>query len=209
MTPVEFAKSMLHLMLLAVTSDGEATADELGLVRQSVTSFIGEQINSTEIDSEIDAFKTASQSYDLQSICSQINLKANETEKVVLLKLCIVVVFADSKIRKEETEFLAKLGHLLNIPQHDIDTVLDSAKKDFTENMGPLTSDREEALKVLGLEKSATQDEVRVRYKNLATRYAPEGVKHLGAKIIFEADERMRELDNAYKTLNHPSSPSD
>lgn len=57
----------------------------------------------------------------------------------------------------------------------------------------------EDLYKVLGVEKSATQDEIKKAYRNLAFKYHPD--RNEGSK---EAEEKLKEINAAYSVLGDP-----
>ena len=58
---------------------------------------------------------------------------------------------------------------------------------------------------VLGLERSASQDEISIAYRRLAALYHPDKVSHLAPEIQTLANTRMREINAAYETLSGPA----
>ncbi len=62
-----------------------------------------------------------------------------------------------------------------------------------------------EALKspydILGLDPSATQDEIKTAYRELANKYHPDKVAHLGKELQDLADQRFKQIQDAYDQL--------
>lgn len=54
---------------------------------------------------------------------------------------------------------------------------------------------------ILGVEPSATQDEIKTAYRKLANQYHPDKVSHLGEELQDLADQRFKEIQNAYEQL--------
>lgn len=57
----------------------------------------------------------------------------------------------------------------------------------------------EDLYKVIGVDKSATQDEIKKAYRNLAFKYHPD--RNEGSK---EAEEKLKEINAAYSVLGDP-----
>lgn len=54
---------------------------------------------------------------------------------------------------------------------------------------------------ILGVEPSATQDEIKTAYRKLANQYHPDKVAHLGEELQQLADQRFKEIQDAYEQL--------
>lgn len=54
---------------------------------------------------------------------------------------------------------------------------------------------------ILGVEPTATQDEIKTAYRRLANQYHPDKVAHLGEELQALADQRFKEIQNAYELL--------
>lgn len=65
-----------------------------------------------------------------------------------------------------------------------------------------LQAQRREALAVLGLYDGAKPAEIRKAYKELAAKYHPDRVAHLGPELVELTSEKFKELNAAYEFLN-------
>lgn len=54
---------------------------------------------------------------------------------------------------------------------------------------------------VLGLNRGASRDEIQKAYRTLANKYHPDKVQHLGEEFRVLAEERFKEIRQAYTTL--------
>jgi DnaJ-class molecular chaperone len=54
---------------------------------------------------------------------------------------------------------------------------------------------------VLGISRSASPDEIKGAYRELANRYHPDKVAHLGEEFQQMAEERFKEIQEAYQEL--------
>jgi len=73
-----------------------------------------------------------------------------------------------------------------------------------TRNNGP-PSDNRNVLKdpydVLQISRSASQEEIKTAYKELAGKYHPDKVLHLGEEFQSLAEERFKEIQEAYQKI--------
>lgn len=54
---------------------------------------------------------------------------------------------------------------------------------------------------ILGIDPSATQDEIKTAYRKLASQYHPDKVAHLGEEFQALAEQRFKQIQNAYDRL--------
>lgn len=54
---------------------------------------------------------------------------------------------------------------------------------------------------VLGVDRGASQEEIRHAYRELANKYHPDKVAHLGEEFQEMAEKRFKEIQEAYQTL--------
>lgn len=56
---------------------------------------------------------------------------------------------------------------------------------------------------ILDIPRGASQEEIRAAYKKLAGKYHPDKVEHLGDEFKALADEKFKEIQEAYRTLKN------
>ncbi|HNU74411.1 MAG: Chaperone protein DnaJ [Deltaproteobacteria bacterium ADurb.BinA179] len=61
--------------------------------------------------------------------------------------------------------------------------------------------ERKDPFAVLGLESGASKDEIQKAYRTLANKYHPDKVQHLGEEFRVLAEERFKEIRQAYTVL--------
>ena len=62
--------------------------------------------------------------------------------------------------------------------------------------------------KVLEIERSASQDDIKRAYRQLAGKYHPDKVEHLGDEFKALAEKRFKEIQQAYQELSpNPDKP--
>lgn len=59
----------------------------------------------------------------------------------------------------------------------------------------------EDPYAILGLSKNASKEEIRKAYRDLAIKYHPDKVSHLGSEFKDLAEARFKEIQQAYQTL--------
>lgn len=57
---------------------------------------------------------------------------------------------------------------------------------------------------ILGLDKSASDEEIKKAYRRLASKYHPDKLNHLTPQEVVESEEKFKEVKEAYETLSDP-----
>jgi DnaJ like chaperone protein len=57
------------------------------------------------------------------------------------------------------------------------------------------------AYKILEISKDATDEEVKKAYKKMAVKYHPDKVSHLGEDVQKAANEKFKEVNQAYESI--------
>lgn len=65
-------------------------------------------------------------------------------------------------------------------------------------------SDARDPYAVLGIDRGASNDEIQKAYHALANKYHPDKVQHLGEEFRVLAEERFKEIRQAYAALREP-----
>jgi uncharacterized membrane protein YkvA (DUF1232 family) len=77
----------------------------------------------------------------------------------------------------------------------------DGAQESSSQSDRESSSEPQDPYVVLGLEKNASPEEIKIAYKNLANQYHPDKVLHLGEEFRELAEIRFKEIQKAYSEL--------
>ena len=91
-------------------------------------------------------------------------------------------------IVSEEINVLKEIAQYLGLSAADVDSMLNL--KDSSTNL-------EAAYKVLGIAPSATNDEVKKAYRQMALKHHPDRVSTLGNDVKKAAQKKFQEINNA------------
>ena len=106
--------------------------------------------------------------------------------------------------RQQQKEYSRQNSYSYNYQQEnrsssDSHKSSDSKSRSQTESSG--VSTLESARNILGVRTGASQDEIRKAYHNLAQKYHPDKVSHLADEFKVIAENKMKEINAAYKLL--------
>ena len=141
-------------------------------------------------------------------------LSASERETV--FSWCCLVAFADDQYSTEEHIALQTIARSFGFEGHHARRIFHQAKSVHLGeeqhsyqgqgggHRGGATGavkSRSHALRVLGLEEGASQNEVKKRHRELVREFHPDRHQHLGEVAAKEAEGRFREVQAAYELL--------
>jgi DnaJ like chaperone protein len=186
-TTGDFMVSLLVLMAAVMKADGKIMKSELDYVKAYLLRNFGE-------DDSSEALKVLKDILDkpipLADVCVQIRNHTDYSSRLQLLHLLFGIALADKFISKEEIIIIDEISSRLGINPAD----LNSLKSMFIE-------ETDWAYKVLEIEKTATNDEIKKAYRQIALKNHPDKVAYLGEDIRKAANEKFQKVNEAYEKI--------
>ena len=183
----DFTMSLLTLTAAVMKADGRIMKSELEYVRQYFSQSFGPAASQEAMLYLRDLLK---QEIPLRDVCYQIKNRLDHSSRLQLLHFLFAVSKADGKVHPKEVEVIEKIAGYLGISAKD----LESIKAMFYE-------DTNAAYRILELEASVDDDEVKKAYRKMANKYHPDKVAYLGEDIRKAAGEKFRKVKDAYDTV--------
>ena len=141
-----------------------------------------------------DAFKLfkdiSKQDIPLQQVCLQIRQMMAHPSRLQLIHFLFGIAKADGIVTEKEVDVIQTIGNYLGISHLDFESI-----------KAMFFSDSENAYKILEITKSATSDEIKKAYRTMAKKYHPDKVLHLGKEHQKGAEEKFRQVQEAYERL--------
>lgn len=183
----DFTISLLILFAEVMKADGKILKSELNAVKQWLVYNYGESVT-------LDCLKLLkellNQNTDLYNSCERINASLDYSNRLQLIHCLFGIALADGEVSREEIYTIEKIANLLRISYADYTTV---------QNMYFKNADS--AYKILQVEKSATDEEIKKAYKKLCIKYHPDKVAHLGEEVQKAANEKFQKINEAFETI--------
>jgi DnaJ like chaperone protein len=186
-TTGDFAISMLVLVAAVMKADGKVLKSELDYVKQYFVQAFGEGSAGEAIMMLRDILK---QDIDIRDVSLQIKSRMDYSSRLQLMHLLFGVSLADGRVHPSELEIIQKISSYLGISAKDFDSI----KSMFIENT-------DAAYKILEIEPSATNDEIKKAYRKMALKYHPDKVSYLGEEFRKSADEKFKKVNEAYEKI--------
>lgn len=184
----DFPTQLLALSAYMMKSDGRVVRSELDFVKSFLAQQFGPNFNGQHLQT-LKHFLDAP-SIPIEEICNDIRMRAQVEIRIQLLHYLFGIARADGDVSDAEVQTLQRLANLLQVPPMDFRSVQGMFKQN-------LDSDYE----ILGLEKSASDDEVKKAYRKMAVRYHPDKVASLGEEYQKGAKEKFQRIQEAYDNI--------
>ena len=168
-------------------ADKQMLKSELDYVKQ----FLSKQFNQNQVQDFMTLFKDIiKQDYPLRDVCRQIVRSMDHSSRLELIHVLFGLSKADGHVHPDEVKVIHTLARYLNINNNDFNSIQAMFFKDTLSDY-----------KILGLDSSATDNEVKKTYRKMAAKYHPDKVAHLGEELKNLAEEKFKSLNDAYQNI--------
>jgi len=186
-TPGGFGVTLIVLIAAVMKADGKVLKSELDFVKQFFVRQFGRDSASEATMMLKDLLK---QEIPLMDVCRQIARNMDYSSRLQLLQLLFNVSLADGTVHQSEQEIINRISVNIGI-----------SSADFTSIRNMFIPETDSSYKILEIEPSATDDEVKKAYRRMAMKYHPDKVSHLGEDFRKTADEKFRKVNEAYERI--------
>ncbi|NQV30507.1 MAG: TerB family tellurite resistance protein [Candidatus Marinimicrobia bacterium] len=185
--PGDFAVALLVLVAAVMKADGKVVKAELDYVKQFLIKSFGRE-NAQEMLLLLK--NLLDQDYYIYEIANQINRHMNTAEKLQLMHVLFGISQADGHIDSSEVEMIQEIAQHLKVNQKDLDAI-----------MAIFVKDTNSFYKILELEASSSDQEIKKAYRSMAARFHPDKVQHLGPDFQKMAEEKFKAINEAYQQI--------
>ena len=187
-SPADFELNLLSLCSIVIKADGQVSQRELDYVRQYFVSTYGKDkanaifrtFNEINKKREISA----------QRICNYLVQRTRYEVRLQLLHFLFGIAQADGSVTTSEINTLKQIAGYLRVGLRDFDSI----KAMFVKSA-------DNAYKILEIEKSASNDEVKKAYRTMAKKYHPDRVNTENEAIKKGAEEKFKQVQKAYEQI--------
>lgn len=194
-----FLFSMLVMASYIIKADGRIMHSEMEFVRRFLRTTFGEAaaregeqilLNLFEQSKQMDKQNPFAFKNTIRDCGRQIAANLTYEERLQLLGFLAEIAKSDGNVCREEIEALKEVATYMGLSAAEAESML---------NLGGTSL--EEAYKVLEVESTATNDEVRAAYRRLALKHHPDRVATLGEDIKKAAEEKFQRINNAKEQI--------
>jgi DnaJ like chaperone protein len=184
----DFATMLIALSAAVMKADGRPLKVELEYIKSFFAAQFGPQY-TTEHLQILKHFLEVPQ-IPLNQICSDITARTKVEVRIQLLHYLFGIAKADGHVAEEEIAVLRRIATLLEIPATDFESVKNMFYRDVNSDYH-----------VLGIEPGASEEEIKKAYRQMAIRYHPDKVIHMGEEYQKGAKEKFQKVQEAYENI--------
>lgn len=182
-----FLLSLMVLSAAVMKADGRVMKSELEYVKE----FIRRNFGQEAVPEALRILKNLLQkSVPVDEICAQITLNMPSSQRLQLLHYLCGLAAADADASAAEKDMLRHIAYALRLSSADIDSVF-----------AMFGAGVDNAYKVLGIEQSASDEEVKKAYRVMAMKHHPDKVASLGDDVRRAAEEKFKAIQDAYEKI--------
>lgn len=184
-----FVANLVGICAVMIKADDEVSQKEVKSVR-AFFERLGYRGESLEIVKNL-LRESMDRPLDLEALCRDFRARSDEAARLLLMECLHDIAHADQRVHPAEEAMLERVGRLLGVAESDWRR---------TEPHAPghkALSD----LEILGLAPGATPEEIKAAFRELAKKYHPDRVAHLGDEFKELAHKKFVEIRSAYERL--------
>jgi DnaJ like chaperone protein len=179
---------LMALSAAVMRADGKVLKSELTYVK----SFLNQQFGAQFSTQHLQVLKRFldSGNIPLHQICQDIKLRMQPEVRTQLLHYMFGIAKADGDVSQSEIDVIKQIASMLGVSQTDFESV----KNMFYRNV-------DSDYKVLGIEQTASDDEVKKAYRKMAIKFHPDKVAQMGEEYQKGAKEKFQKIQDAYEAI--------
>lgn len=187
-TSNDFGTMLIALSAAVMKADGKVLKVELEYVKSFFRQQFGPNFSSAHLQT-LKQFLDASH-IPLQQICGDIQMRTREEVRIQLLHYLFGIAKSDGNVSDAELNVIHTIANMLGIQNVDFESIRNMFYRDADSDY-----------KVLGVTVSATDEEIKKAYRQMAVKYHPDKVAQMGEEYQKGAKEKFQKVQDAYENL--------
>ncbi|MEN8790371.1 MAG: TerB family tellurite resistance protein [Flavobacteriaceae bacterium] len=187
-SPADFELNLLTLCSIVIKADGQISQREMDYVQRYFLQTYGKEranaifrtFNEVNKKREISAYR----------VCTFLNQRTRYEVRLQLVHFLFGIAQADGAVSQAEINKLYEIAGYFRINAND-----------FASIKAMFIKSADNAYKILEIEKSASDDEVKKAYRKMAKKYHPDKVLTENEAIKKGAEEKFKQVQKAYEQI--------
>lgn len=187
-SPGDFELHLLSLSAIVIKSDGKVSQQEMNYVRSYfVQSYGKERANAIfRTFNEVVKKRELSEARIAQFLADRTQYAA----RLQIVHFLFSIANADGHVSQAEADKIKEIARYLRLGVKDFDSIMAMFFK---------TSDN--AYKILEIDPSASDAEVKKAFRTMAKKYHPDKIQNMDEAYIKGAEEKFRKVQEAYEQI--------
>ena len=189
----QFVELFVRLSIQAIKADGHIDQREI----DSVKAFFRQQMHyqGHKIAWVDDLIQTGlKQDHSLSELCSEFKGQFPGEPCYVVLDMVYRIIASDGVITGTEQDIANQIAQYLGVPDA-IHNQIKSAYQQFESNT-------DQYYAILGISEGVTKEALKKAYRTASKEHHPDRVQHLGEDIRKMAEEKIKQINEAYTVLS-------
>ncbi len=197
--------ALMVLIAAVMKVDGAVKKSELDYVKRFLLTNYGEE-RGKEMLKVLQ--QMVQQDIAIDQVCAQIKVNTDYNTRYHMVDFLFGIGGADGEFHQVEINMLRLIAQYLGISQSDYTSIYerhvgheDSNYSEYSGRSERTGSYSKDPYRVLGIDSSATDDEVKKAYRRMAMKYHPDRVAGMSEEMQRNAAEQMKEINQAYEVI--------
>jgi DnaJ like chaperone protein len=183
----DFEISLLVLSAIVIKADGKVDQRELNYVRSQFVSMYGKE----RANHAFQLFKgIMKKQISTRQVCMQIRQHMPHASRLQLLHFLFGIAKADGHVAQAEVDQIHTIAGYLYINNYDFESI-----------KAMFYNSTDSAYKILEIDKSASDAEVKKAYRKMAKKYHPDKLQGLGEEHLKGAQAKFQKIQEAYDNI--------
>ena len=192
-----FVTLLVRILVHIAKIDGRVSREEVQTIHRFFQYSL--RYNQTQMLWVKELIKEAnSLDLSLESLLQEFKASFAFEPRLILLELIYQIIFTKAQVPSQELEMARRIAAYLDIPLYTQQTMEAKYRYRGGQPGASGVDPAEQHYAVLGLQKGADMEEIKKAYRKLSMQYHPDKVRHLGEEFRAVAEEKMKEINQAY-----------
>lgn len=187
-TPGDFELHLLSLSAIVIKADGNVSQKEMDYVRMYFVQSYGKDRANAIFRTFNDVVKK--RELNEARIAQFLVARTQYAARLQIVHFLFSIANADGHVSALEAGKIKDIAHHLRL-----------GSKDFESIQAMFLKTTDDAYKILEIEKSATDAEVKKAFRTMAKKYHPDKIQHMDEAYIRGAEEKFRKVQEAYEKI--------
>jgi len=183
----DYAASLLVLIAAVMKADGRVMKSELDYVKRYFVTRYGEDTASAAVVMLRDILK---QEIPLRDVTQQLSQRLDYSYRLEMLHFLFGIASADGSVNDAENKVIKRIAGHMRISDSDFQSI-----------MAMFVSQTDSSYKILEIEPTSSDEDIKKAYRRMAMKYHPDKVSHLGEDFKKVAHEKFRKVQEAYDQI--------